>query len=56
MYDPYEFKIKYNGKKLDDFRLTQDELRAHAVDVTNLRRMFDKKAEALKLDDDEEEE
>ena len=22
VYDPKEFKIKYNGKKLDDFRLT----------------------------------
>ena len=24
VFDPQEFKTKYNGKTLDDFRLTQD--------------------------------
>ena len=30
-------------------------MRTHAVDVTNLRRMFNKKAEEMELEDDNEE-
>ena len=54
-FDPYAFTYDHKNPKLDDFRLTSDELKAYGIEVTRLRKTFNDKADAMEPSDREEE-
>ena len=55
LFDPQAFTKDHKNPKLDDFRLTSDELKAHGIEVTRLRKTFNEKAQAMERSAPEEE-